>query len=60
MSSLSSGVHDAQEPSAAVVRIKDVSLSYGKTRALDAVSLGCVDKSWYPDHCGCEVEEGFV
>ncbi len=39
MSSLSSGVHDAQEPSAAVVRIKDVSLSYGKTRALDAVSL---------------------
>ncbi|WP_439604897.1 ATP-binding cassette domain-containing protein, partial [Shinella sp.] len=39
MSQLSPGGNDAQEPSAAVVRIDDVSLSYGKTRALDAVSL---------------------
>ena len=39
MSSLSPGENDAQRSPSAVVKIRDVSLSYGKTRALDAVSL---------------------
>ncbi len=39
MSSLSPGENDAQGSPSAVVKIRDVSLSYGKTRALDAVSL---------------------
>lgn len=39
MSSVSPGEHDAMKLSPFVVTVKDVSLSYGKTRALDAVSL---------------------
>jgi len=39
MSSVSPGKHDAKELSPPVVTVKAVSLSYGKTRALDAVSL---------------------